>query len=95
MILLEVEEQEEELDHDQKLQKKPENSCKPQNRTRTLFTNSQQSFEHGFDHPLRKMLKKTATLVGDGFPNIALITVMTHLLWNSAVIDQVYTKFLF
>ena len=51
MILLEVEEQEEELDHDQKLQKKPKNSCKPQTRTRTLFMNSQQSFEHGFDHP--------------------------------------------
>ena len=46
MILGEVEEQEEELDHDQKLQKKPKNSCKPQTRTRTLFTNSQQSFEH-------------------------------------------------
>ena len=54
--------------------------------------------------PLWKMLKKTATLVGDGFPNIALIICHTHLLWkwggepvylcpNSAVIDHVTQSF--
>ena len=86
MILLEVEEQEEELDHDQKPQRNQRTVAnpRPERELSLQIRNYLLNMDLATPFPTftSKNVKKAATLVRDGFSNIALITVMAHFLWK-------------